>query len=130
MQSSSLGDQIGALVTARWASANTEFQREQAAVRVRIQEMQEALEATSTEGLPQAAAEIKTIDADREAEKVRLAILLKDIANCREGTAQTRFLRVGAHEHSAPRGGGNYEGASTPGSRAPAFESLTLWDAS
>ena len=86
---SSLGDQIRALVTAGWSSANAKFQCKQAPVRVGIQEMKEALEATSTEGFLQAAAKINTIDADREAQKVCLDILLKDIANRCEVTARS-----------------------------------------
>ena len=90
--------------TSGWTTANAEFQRKQAAVRIGIQEMKEALEATSTDGLMQAAAKIV---ADCEAEKVHLDILPKHIVNRCDVTAQMLFARKGALEHSDPCDGGD-----------------------
>ena len=60
--------------------------------------MQLALEATSTEGLMQAAVKIQTIDVDREAEKVRLSTLLADITSRVENTCRNLSVQVGALE--------------------------------
>ena len=114
-----MGEQITSLVAAGWTAANTEFQREQETVRTGMQQMKEALELTSESGLLEAAAKIKAIDADRELEKVRLDILLRDIRERCEATAVATNSKIAALEHSGPRAGGDYDGASTNNSRAP-----------
>ena len=48
---STLKEQVDTLVTEGWSAANIEFTREKTAVRVFVQEMKSALEATSTDGL-------------------------------------------------------------------------------
>ena len=115
----SMGTEVQALVSSGWTTANAEFEREQAAVRVSMQEMKQALEATSAEGLIKAAAEIMSIGVDREAEKLRLSILLQDIKDRCDATANAMNSRINALEHSGPRAGGDYDGASTSNSRAP-----------
>ena len=83
---------------------------------------------TISDGLMQAAAKIKTIDADREAEKVRLDILLTDISNRCEVTAPILSAKIRALEHSGPVPEVILMVPRPPARVRPAFASLTRRD--
>ena len=124
---STFKEQLGSLVTEGWTAANVELTREQSAVPVLLEEMKFALEATSTDGLQQAAAKIKSIDVDREAEKVCLSILRADMTTRLHDMFQRVFSQVGVLEAKiadGPRGVGDYDGGSAPNSRAPRLRLL------
>ena len=108
-----LKEQVDTLVTEGWTTANTEFTREQAAVRVLVEEMKSALEASSTDGLLQVAAKIQLIDVDREAEKIRLSTRIADMTSRLDSTFQRVFSQVGVLESKiadGQRGGGEFDG--------------------
>ena len=130
---SSLKEQEGTSVTEGWTYANVMFTREQSAVRALVQEMKLALEATSTEGLLQAATKIKSIDVDREAENVRLSIVLADMTTRLETIFQSVFSQVGVLEAKIPecsRGGSDYTAARPPALALLTFACLIRLDGS
>ena len=84
--------------------------------------MKAALEATSTEGLMDAANKIQTIDIDRAAEKLRMDTIIADMHTRLNDVFKGVLASVGVLESKmaeGSRGGGEFDGGSARNSRAP-----------